>query len=229
MKLKSPVETSPFRMNQLVTPSFLFRWSFAVPHIETIPNRTGRLLDLPEACRLPSVGELDGRRDFADVRLAWNSSGLGVSVDVRGRSKKLITAGYAPNESDGLTLWIDTRNTQGVHRATKFCHQFCLLPAGGGRKEAEPIAVQIQLARAREEATLDTSLVELQSSVEKTGYYLEAWFPTAAFVGFDPATSPRLGFHYRLRDLELGDQTLVGPEFPVESDPSLWQTLELVS
>lgn len=216
-------------MNQLVTPSFLFRWSFAVPQIKTIPNRTGRLLELPEACRLPAVGELDGRRDFADVRMAWNPSGLGISVEVRGRSKKIICSADATNDSDGLALWIDTRNTQGIHRATKFCHYFHLLPAGGGRKGADPVVLQKQLARAREENKVDTSLIELQSSVEKDGYCLEAWFPSAAFVGFDPATSPRLGFHYRVRDLELGDQTLVESEFPADVDPSLWQTLELVS
>lgn len=216
-------------MNQLVTPSFLFRWSFSVPQVKSLPGRTGRLVDLPDACRLPALGELDGRRDFADIRLGWNQAGLGVCVEVRGRTKKVIAAADEMNHSDGLTIWIDTRNTQGVHRATKFCHQFCLLPMGAGRKGQDPVAVQIPLARAREESTMDTSLVELQSSVEKDGYRLEAWFPAAAFVGFDPATSPRLGFHYRVRDLEFGDQTLIGSEFPAESDPSLWQTLELAS
>ena len=216
-------------MNQLVTPSFLFRWSFPVTRIDTLPHRTGRLLDLPDACRLPSVGELDSRRDFADVRLAWNASGLGVSVEVRGRTKKVKCSAALNELSDGLTVWIDTRNTQGVHRATRFCHQFCLMPLGGGRKSADPLAIAIPLARAREEvAPVDVSLIQLQSEIAGDGYRLEAWLPAAVFIGFDPATSPKLGFHYLVRDVEFGDQTLaVGSEFPVASDPSLWQTLEL--
>jgi hypothetical protein len=216
-------------MNQLVTPSFLFRWSFPVVRIDALPHATGRLLDLPEACRLPSVGELDSRRDFADVRLAWNASGFGVSVEVRGRTKKPVCSAAMVERSDGLTVWIDTRNTQGVHRATRFCHQFCLLPLGGGRKSLDPVVVSIPLARAREEvAPPDVSLIQLHSEVTADGYRLEAWLPAAVFIGFDPAASPKLGFHYLVRDLELGDQSLaVGSEFPVASDPSLWQTLEL--
>ncbi len=27
--------------------------------------------------------------------------------------------------SDGLHLWIDTRNSRDVHRATRFCHRWC--------------------------------------------------------------------------------------------------------
>jgi hypothetical protein len=214
-------------MNQLVTPGFLFRWSLPVPQMASLPNRSGRLLDLPDSCRLPSLSELDARRDFAEIRVAWNSGGFGISVQVRGKTKKPICS---PNfTSDGLTIWIDTRNTQGVHRATRFCHQFCLMPLGGRRK-ASPLVTQIPLARAREEvAPVDTSLIQIQSDVKEDGYLLEAWFPSNAFVGFDPAASPKLGFHYLVRDSELGQQSLVADsEFPYVSDPSLWQTLELV-
>lgn len=216
-------------MNQLVTPSFLFRWSFPIRLIPSLPHKTGRLLELPNECRIPSVTELDSQRDFADVRLAWNAHGLGVSVEVRGRTKKLECSAATPELSDGLTVWIDTRNTQGVHRATKYCHQFCLMPLGATRKN-EPVAVQIPLARSREDAVpADISLIQLKSAVERDGYWLEAWLPAEVFVGFDPSTSPRFGFHYQLRDRELGTQALaVGTEFPVASDPSLWQTLELV-
>ena len=218
-------------MNQLVTPSFLFRWSFPVVQIPALPNRSGRLLGLPDLCRLPSLNELDSRRDHADVRLAWNANGLGISVNVRGRTKKPECSVALTEFADGLTVWIDTRNTQGVHRATRFCHQFCLMPLGGGKKSLDPVVLQIPLARAREEAAPpNLSLIQLQAEIQKDGYWLEAWFPAEVFVGFDPATSPRLGFHYRLHDNELGDQTLaVGSEFPVASDPSLWQTLELAS
>lgn len=215
-------------MNQLMSPGFLFRWSLPVVQVSSLPNRSGRLLNLPESCRLVSIGELDSRRDFADIRLAWNPGGFAISVEVRGKTKKPDCSSDSPLSSDGLTIWIDTRNTQGVHRATKFCHQFCLMPLGG--RKSSPAVVQIPLARAREETTRsDITQIQLQSEIFSDGYLLEAWFPVAVFVGFDPATSSRMGFHYLVRDSELGEQALaVGSEFPVASDPSLWQTLELV-
>ncbi|MEK6260725.1 MAG: hypothetical protein AABP62_19165 [Planctomycetota bacterium] len=217
-------------MSQLVPPRFLFRWSFSVRKVVGVPHRSGRLLDLPESCRIPSLGELDSTPGFADVRLAWNDSGLGLSVDVRGRTRRLKCSSDNPSVSDGLHVWIDTRNTQTVHRATKFCHQFSLLPSGGGRTEADPLAISIPLARAREETLLaDTSLIQMQSEVRPEGYWLDAWLPAEALVGFDPSQHPQLGFHYVVRDSELGEQTLaVGSEFPYASDPSLWQTIELI-
>jgi hypothetical protein len=189
------------------------------------------MLDLSDECRLPWLGELDGRPDFADVRLAWHPTGIAVTVEVRGRSNPLNCLPSAASISDGLHVWFDTRNTQTVHRATKFCHQFCLLPTGGGTKQSEPVAVQIPLARSREETTLaDVSRIRLRSNNQKDGYRLEAWLPAEIFVGFDPESHSRLGFHYVVRDRDLGDQTLaVGTEFPADSDPSLWQTIELLS
>lgn len=216
-------------MSQLVPPRFLFRWSFPVRRINSLPHRSGRLLDLPEACRIPSLAELDSSASFADIRLAWNEDGLGLSVEVRGRTRppKCSTAG--PSVSDGLHVWIDTRNTKTVHRATKFCQQFSLLPSGGGRAEADPIAIPIPLARARDESMLaDTSLIRVQSEVRSEGYWLEAWLPTETLVGYDPSLHPQLGFHCVVRDSELGEQSLaVGSEFPHASDPSLWPTIEL--
>lgn len=217
-------------MNQVVPPGFLFRWSFAAVHLAELPHQSGRLLNLPAKCRLPSFSELDSKRDFADVRVAWNANGIGVSVDVRSRSRTPSCHANAIRDSEGLNLWIDTRNTPGVHRATRFCHQFCLLPSGGGSRNRDPVAIQVPMARAREESNpIDVSLVSIQADVQHDGYWLDTWLPKEAFVGFDPSSSAKLGFHYIVRDLEHGVQTLaVGTEFPVEVDPSLWQTLELV-
>lgn len=216
-------------MSQLVPPQFLFRWSFPVRRIGGLPHRSGRLLDLPEVCGIPSLAELDSSPSFADVRLAWNDGGLGLSVDVRGRTRRLQCSSASPSVSDGLHVWLDTRNTKTVHRATKFCQQFSLLPSGGGRTDADPLAIAIPLARAREESSpVDTSLIRVQSEVRSEGYWLDAWLPAEALVGYDPSQHPQLGFHYVIRDSELGEQSLaVGSEFPYASDPSLWQTIEL--
>jgi hypothetical protein len=216
-------------MNELVPPRFLFRWSFVAKKQEKIPSRTGRLLDLGEEYRLPTLEGLDKRRDFASLKIAWNDRGLAISVNVSGRSRRPECVESELALSDGIRLWIDTRHTQTVHRATKFCHHFILLPAGGGPKRRDPIVRSMPVSRAREETALpDVGSVQTQSEVSSSGYWLDAWFPAEVFAGFDPATNGRIGFHYLVHDTDLGDQTLaVGGEFPYESDPSLWQTVEL--
>jgi hypothetical protein len=217
-------------MNQIVPCSFLFRWSFVARRIEKIPSAAKPMLGLPDTCRIPNVGELDQKASVADVRIAWNDRGLALSVTVSGRTKKPECVATELTHSDGIRLWIDTRNMQTVHRATKFCHYFIILPAGGGPKRTSPVVRSLPVARAREEVVLpNAELVQVQSEVSANGYSLEVWFPAEVFVGFEPSTNPRLGIHYIIHDTELGDQNLaVGNEFPYDTDPSLWQTLELV-
>lgn len=217
-------------MSQLVPPRFLFRWSFPTRKIGNLPHQSGRLLNLPETCRVPSLGELDSTPNFADVRLAWSDAGLGLSVEVRRRTRQLKSSSDTPILMDGLHVWFDTRNTKSVHRATRFCQQFSLQPAGGGRTATDPQAAATPLARARDEFMLaDVSLIRVQSELRSDGYWLDAWLPAEVLVGFDPSQHPQLGFHYVVRDSELGQQSLaVGSEFPYDSDPSLWQTIELI-
>ena len=216
-------------MSQLVPPQFLFRWSFSVRRLEHRPHHAGRLLGLSDDFRVPSLGELDNSVSFADVRMAWSDEGIGLSVEVSGRSRPPKSLVEQPTTSDGLHVWLDTRNTQTVHRATKYCQQFSLLPTGGGPSGDEPIAVAVPMARAREEAVLpEASQIKLQSSVRNEGYWLDAWLPKEVLFGYEPSSHSNLGFHYAVRDSQLGEQTLaVNSEFPYASDPSLWQTIVL--
>lgn len=133
-------------------------------------------------------------------------------------------------DSDSLQVWIDTRNTQSIHRASRFCHRFIFLPAGGGRQYAEPVADQLLIDRTG----------------KTPGRFVRARYkfappcgPTVitcrhscrlALTGYEPDEHPRLGFTYRLFDREFGEQTFSAlSDFPFASDPSLWATLELVS
>jgi len=128
-----------------------------------------------------------------------------------------------------VQVWLDTRNMQSVHRASRFCHHFCLLPVGGGTSGKQPVGVQLAIPRAKEDAPLvNSSEIRVNSSIVRDGYNLEAWIPAPCLHGFDPEASSRMGFYYRLRDAELLDPSLsVGHEFPFATDPSLWSTLEL--
>lgn len=217
-------------MTALLPPRFLFRYAFPVRRVDRLPRRGGRLLHLPSSCTLPLPAGFEGEGDFAQLRCAWNPNGLGISVVVKGRSAPLVIDPAEPGASDGLRVWIDTRNTQSIHRASRYCHEFELLPAGAGEDGTAALPIPRPIARAKEDAPLcDPDLLPVQSEVSRTGYRLDAWLPAAALQGYDPSSHPYLGFYFAVQDAELGLQTLsVGPEFPFASDPSLWSTLELI-
>jgi hypothetical protein len=153
-----------------------------------------------------------------------------MACTVRGKKKAIVGRQPVPSLADRLRLWIDTRNTQNIHRASRFCHEFHLYPQLGPLIQ-EPAVESRVIDRARETApAVDVNLVRAQVEVFKDGYCLEAWFPAEVLNGYDPNEQSRLGFYYHLRDQELGDQFLsLGREFPFDFDPSLWQTLDLVS
>jgi hypothetical protein len=215
---------------QLVPNRFLFRVSHPCRLVAGIPDDDEDLFDLPEACRLENFAAMEGQENFADVRLAWNDDGLAVQVDVRGKDQPPQGDATRPRSSDGLTLWIDTRDARSGHRATRFCHQFHFLPTGGGPDRDEPAFVQSPIHRALAEApTADPATVAFRVKRRAGGYRLTAFLPAAALAGFDPAQSPRWGIFYRVLDAERGEQLLgAGPDLPYAEDPSLWGVLELV-
>ena len=215
----------------LVPHRFLFRVSYPCLYIADVPREDAdRLLDLPEECRLDSFAAMDGAKNFADVRVGWNELGLGVQAEVRGKSEVPRGDVGRPRASDGLTLWIDTRDARTSHRASRYCHQFHFLPAGGGTDRDEPAFAQTKINRALQDAPLAAAgEVPFRCLPRTGGYRLEAFLPAAVLHGFDPEQSPRLGVFYAVHDSELGDQTLsVGSEFPYAEDPTLWSVLELV-
>ena len=217
-------------MNAVVPHRFLFRYSFPLRHIPELPREGRALLKLPEDCLLPDIGDLEDARAVGQLAMAWNLQGLGVCLTVSGKKRPLFCEVDEPTESDGLQLWVDTRNTQSIHRASRFCHRFCLLPSGAGPKADKPHAVQLPIPQAREDAPVaKAELIRVAARVHKTGYTLETWLPSEVLNGFDPEANPSLGFYYAVRDAELGEQFLsVGRAFPFAQDPSLWATLELV-
>jgi hypothetical protein len=214
----------------LVPSRFLFRIAFPCRHVADIPREADdRILDLPESCRIDNFAAMDGKRNFADLRLAWNDLGLAVQVEVRGKDQELQADASRPRGSDGVTLWLDTRDARTSHRASRYCHQFHFLPTGGGPDHDEPVFAQTKINRALQDAPLAPAAgVPFRRHFRKGGYTLEAFLPAAVLNGFDPEQNPRLGFYYAVRDVELGEQTLgVGAEFPYWEDPTLWSVLEL--
>ena len=105
------------------------------------------------------------------------------------------------------------------------------MPEGAGARRAEPLAAHLEINRARENPTLvQASRLRIYAQLKKGGYLVRGMIPADCLTGFDPADYPRLGFSYAVVDRELGWQTFsVGPEYPIQEDPTLWGTMELES
>ena len=212
----------------LLPASFLFRYSVPCGFRANAWSEAGA--DLGEEFRLPSFASLDGGPEGVDLRAAWSEAGLTFSVRVIGKRHLPWCRDNRIDESDGLHLWLDTRDTHNIHRAGRFCHYFVFLPSGGGNRLADPVAAQMLINRAREQARpVRPGMLGVRSRKLVDGYELDAHISAAALTGFDPAEHPRLGFMSAIVDRELGVQTFcAAPDFPYQEDPSLWATLELI-
>ncbi len=195
------------------------------------PGPRGRLLDLPADCALPATAPLEGSEPWADVRVAWNPAGLAVSVEATGSTNPL-TFEDRPEGVYGLQLWIDTRDTRHIARATRFCQRFAarLVPAGPGARGAVGVEVaQRPIARAlADPPPIRPEKIASRAERLRSGWRIELFLAAEVLHGYDPETNRRLGFSYQVSDPDHPDQFLgVGREFPVGENPSLWSTLEL--
>ncbi len=216
-------------MTQLVPNRFLFDFELPIKYVEGQPKMTGKLRTWTDEYALPSLSEIDGRRDFAQVWAGWNESGLYFACKVTGKSSKLVCDPARFWTGDNVRLCTDMRDTRSIKRATKTCQQFYLLPTGGGVKKNEPVAGSHKIKRAKDDApSLQSGAIPVGSKVLKTGYSLEAHIPATALSGFDPREHPRIGFFYIVEDSDLGQQYLtVGDDLQWHIDPSTWATAVL--
>jgi hypothetical protein len=217
-------------MPAIVPHRFLVRMCHPVVFHATMPlTDEDQILDLPPHASVNNFAQLDGAANFADVRLAWNELGLGVQVVVRGKKQPLEGSSESPRSADGLTLWIDTRSDRTSHRASRYCHQFFLLPNGGEGSQNEPWLAQVKIHRALQDSPLCSPTdVPFRAEILSDGYRLDAFFSSSVLTGYDPDQHPRMGIYYHVRDQELGDQYLsVNGDFPFADDPSLWATIDL--
>lgn len=131
---------------QLLPPSFLFR--FAVPCRYAAKLWTPKGVDFGDEFLLPGFAEIDDAPQRIEVRAAWNEQGVAFSITVSGKKQAPWCRESKIEDSDGVFLWIDTRDTHNIHRASRFCHQFVFLPTGGGHRQDEPVAELLAINRA---------------------------------------------------------------------------------
>ncbi|HEU5118867.1 MAG TPA: hypothetical protein VFT74_19900 [Isosphaeraceae bacterium] len=218
-------------MPQLLPQSFWFRLAFACPRNDSVPNpKKGPLLNLSDVHRLPETPRLDGLTPWFEARAAWNPSGLAFAFTLRDKPGRLDFDPDLPDASDGVQLWIDTRDTRDIHRASKFCHRFDfrLQPGRGSALDVDVSNPPIARAQGNPPG-IKTGRIQTQAETRKDGWSLEVFLPSEALHGFDPETNRRLGVNFAVLDTFRGAQFLsVGRDFPTGEDPSLWSTLELV-
>ncbi len=183
---------------------------------------------LPDEAILPSLSaELSGDPKFAQVRLAVGTDAFFFQLDVQGKKQLPWCRESRLEDSDGLHIWIDTRNSRDIHRATKFCYRFCILPMGRGPKADVPLVGWAPINRARENSQPPPDdRLALRAAVQPDRYRVVAAIRFDALPGLDLQDFPTIGFYYAVQDRELGWQSLaLQPTLPVAEDPSLWGQL----
>jgi hypothetical protein len=215
--------------SQLIASTFLFRFALPCRPLREWPPSFDADLQLPDACRLPALSTLDGHPQFGQLALAWHAEGLALSLRISGKSQTPWCRESSPELSDGLSLFIDTRPSGDIHRASRFCHHFVFMPLSGSARQTRPLARLVSIARAKEEPKpIGAKAIPISAKLSRDGYCLSGTIPAELLTGYDVEESRKLGFFYIVRDRELGWQSLgVDDSYPVMSDPSLWGSLEL--
>ncbi len=202
----------------------LFRFAAACRYAPRRWSRDG--IDLPPEYRLPDLHSLDaGKHGFADFRMGWNEHGLLFSVGMELGGSLSVRQPRSSENSEGIDLWIDTRDVHDVHRATRYCHHFFF--SISARKVAASVA-PIPNARGKPKE-IDGALLCALLAFESDRLRIDGFIPAAAMTGYDPVEHPRLGFNYSVRRHAWGEQTFSNASpLPFRTDPSLWGTLELL-
>lgn len=208
--------------NPFIDPALLFRIEVPLHRWDGQWSQKG--VDLPEQFKVPCFSEFSDRELFADIRIGWNPDGIAVQTWVKGKKQLPWCRETRLDESDGFHLWLDTRCSPGIHRATQYCHRFLWMPAGGGSRREEAVAAMVPINRARSHPRpVDPKVLPIKTVIRHDGYQISGWIPKKALTGYTPEEQPRLAIYYAVIDRELGWQGLtLGPEYPVTDDPSLW-------
>ena len=224
-------------MSPLVHPAAVFRFRFPcqkLPKLAAFDERQAT------RCQLPSLAGVVGVPDVCTLAIGWHPDGLVVRAVARGVDSTRWCHATKPEDSDGLHLWLATRPTGESHRAGRFCRRLALLPTGGGRQAKDPLAVAAAIPRSsvvpgadgelmQLPATLAAGVTDVTSQLRPDGWQIDAVLSAAAVPGWDPDEQSTLGFFAAVVDRRLGQIPLFAPpEYPWDSDPTTWSSIELV-
>lgn len=161
-----------------------------------------------------------------DTRIAWSEEGLTIQFTLTGKTRRPYCRLNDLEHSDAIEVFVDTRNTKTVHRATRYCHRFLFLPTGTGPTEKEPYGSMLKIHLARgEPPTMGAYQPHVESKIMANGYRLTCHMSRKYLEGWAPTEQPEIGLYFQLRDSELGHiHFAYDRQLPVSEDPSLWPT-----
>jgi hypothetical protein len=191
---------------------------------------TDRPEALPDEAILPCLScELTGTEKFAQVRVAVGPNALFFQADVQGKKHLPWCRESRLEDSDGLHVWIDTRNSQENQRATRFCHRYGFLPLGRGPKADLPSVGWAPINRARDNPPPPPNdHLAIRARLSEGRYRLVGALHFSALHGLDLDDFPTIGLYFAVIDRELGWQAIaLQPDLPVMENPNLWPRLQL--
>jgi len=236
----------------LVEPTLLFDFAITIARLEVSSKKLGTKKSTSpkstspkplmqtsrwqpkESNLIPHFAALSGGASNSTVHAAWSELGLYFAVDVMGKASPPRFVQARGGFSDGLRIWIDTRCSPGIHRATRFCHCFHFFPGQANSSSTSesgdlPRGILDEIPRAREQpAKIVETDLHVESEFTRNGYTLWAHIPTDCLTGYSPLEFDRISIFYDVVDHELGTQSLtLGPELRYAEDPSLWVQAKL--
>ena len=195
--------------------------------------------DLNQSHQLPHFAALAGYASRATAWAGWALDGMYFKMRITGKCSPPRFYGNTGGVSDGLRVWIDTRSSPGIHRATRFCHCFHFFPGQPEDVDSsfdetdevsrQPRGVLDTIPRARETpAAIESEKIIVSSHFEKDGYTLWSHVPASCLTGYAPDQFDVISLFVEVVDFELGTQSIsLGPELRYVEDPSLWIRAEL--
>jgi hypothetical protein len=217
-------------MAQDISPRAFFRFSVPVQRAPAKLRIDGDLKEWSEEHLLPDLTAIEGKPGYAKVYAGWSPEGLSLALHVPNK-KKVHCDLRNLLRGDGLILWLDTRDSRMVHRATQYCHSLRVYPRGPKPSDRTPV---IQRQRVTWQPELqppkfDEKKMKAATFVGKGFYNLELFMPSDSLHGYAPEECARLGLFVQVVDHEHGEQFWPCPApLPFWQDPSLWAAVELV-
>ncbi len=219
-------------MLEALTHRAFFTFELPIHRLEKPPKIDGTLRGWKQRYQLPRLHDIDadaGDGQLATVYAGWHPTGLYIAFE---HTEWLGQPECDPVnwwKGDGYRICIDTRDARDIRRATRFCHFFYAMPAGGGRNRSEPVVKLHTMTRAKESPPpIDDSQIERAVHIERNYLAMEIGIPGACLHGWDPTEHARIGFFYKAKLSRRGGQTLtVGDEMGWNVDPSTWATAVL--
>jgi hypothetical protein len=218
------------KLNELLgDPAWLFDFGFPIQPMEGRAPKPERLeWKLNEQCMIPAFSSLSSARRFAEAYIAWSPAGIFFQVILKAFGPDIADTKATNMNPNGYrcSLYLDTRWSPDVHRATSFCHRFDFIlirptksmPEQRGHGELAPI----QRARAAP-ADVHPKDISVSTYLMTGGYEIKAFLPAETLTGYSPEEFQDVGVFYTINDLIYGNQimarTLQSPYF---EDPSVW-------